>query len=239
MKITLPSIALVLLACSTSAPNTSSESSSAVASSAEALRKLGQLDADDVEQCRDAAARCTARDDGGANPFCERIEQHCDDLEAQLAADRAELEQCLEEAAACEASAADPADCVAERAACEPADGAFRARRGRTTQCASRAERCFAAGAGFDRRSGFGRRGALDADAIDAGAGVCEQQDTDFVGCCQGHRRGADAGAPGLAGPGRRGRGGLPGADRDGDRDREDRDAGAPRPRRGAPFRAP
>ncbi|HWO11102.1 MAG TPA: hypothetical protein VNN80_16520 [Polyangiaceae bacterium] len=238
MKITLSSIALVLLACSTSAPNTSSEPAfGTVLSSAEALRQLGQVDADDVEQCRDAAARCAARDDGGSNPFCARVEQHCDDLEAQLAADRAELEQCLAEAAECEASAADPADCAAARAACEPADGAFRARRGRTMQCAGRAERCFE-GAGFGLRFGFGRRGAAPA----ADAGVCEEQDTDFVGCCHGRGHGgADAGAPGF-GFGRPGRGGLPGPGVDRDRDRDDADddadAGARRPRP-APFGRP
>ena len=252
MKFVLPSFALVLLACSTSSPDESSSnpsssagSSAPVGSSAEALRKLGQVGADDVQACREAAARCAAGSDAASNPFCGRIGQHCDDLEAQLAADRADLEQCLEEAAACERSAADPADCALARAACEPADGEFRARRGRTQQCADRAERCLApggAGAGFGRRvadadAGFGRRVA-DADA---GAGVCEADDDDFVGCCRGrHGRAGDAGADGF-GAGRRGRGGFPGQGfrPDRDRDREDLDAGAPPPR-GAPFgRAP
>lgn len=249
MKIVLPSFALVLLACSTSAPNKSSEpspSSASVGSSAEALRKLGQLDADDVQKCRAVAERC-AGGDAGANPICERIDEHCDQLEAQLAADRTDLQQCLERAAACEAAATDPADCAEERAACEPADGDHRARRGQTMQCAGRAESCLGnrMGGRFGFGFGFGRRGGNDeADAGDAGAGVCQAGDDDFVGCCRGHHgNGADAGAPAQNGGFGRGRGGFGqgGFDRDRgrdqDRDRDAADAGAPGPRPGAPFR--
>lgn len=252
MKIALPSLTLVLLACSTSSPDTSasgkpgtsdttaapSTSTASLGSSAEALRKLTQVDANDVQQCRDAAARCNAGGDAASNPFCGRVSQHCDDLEAQLAADRAELEQCLADAAACEASAADPADCAAARAACEPADGNFRARRGRTLECAGRAERCFDGG-GFGGRFGFGGFGRRDADAADAG--TCDDDTTDFVGCCQGHHaRGGDAGVPAF-GQGRGGPGGFPGPglrpDRNDDRDDDIADAGARRPRPGAPLR--
>lgn len=233
MKLALPMTALVLLACSTSEPRSSATESS-VGSSAEALRKLGQLDADDVQRCRDAASRCASGNDSGANPFCERISDHCDALEAQLAEDRAELEQCLQEAAACEAAASDPAECADARAACEPADGNFRARRGRTFQCADRAEQCLAAGAGFGRGFGFGRRrAAQSADTGDAGAPTCDADATDFVGCCHGHGGGADAGVPGFGqlggrrGPfgGPQGRG--PGVHHDRDADDGAPDAGA------------
>ena len=125
--------AAMLLACSTSAPNKSSEPSenaSSIGSSAEALRKLGQVDANDVQKCRDVADACSAGADSGSNAACERISAHCDELEAQLAADRAELEQCLQEAADCELTATDAAQCAEERAACEPKDGNFRTRRG-------------------------------------------------------------------------------------------------------------
>lgn len=231
MKIALSSLATVLLACSTSSsPDATPEvSSTTVSSSAEALRKLGQVDADDVQKCRAAAQRCEDGPDAAANPFCERIDQHCDDLEEQLAADRAELAQCLAEAAACEENAADPAECAAARAACEPADGEFRARRGRTRQCAERAERCLSEG-GPGARFGFGRGAARDddrADAGDAGANVCTPDDTDFVGCCSGRHERGDAGAQGFGGFGRGGRAGFPGRGPRPDRDRDAADAGA------------
>ena len=81
MKIALSSLATVLLACSTSSsPDATPEvSRTTVSSSAEALRKLGQVDADDVQKCRAAAERCEAGPDAAANPFCERIDQHCHD----------------------------------------------------------------------------------------------------------------------------------------------------------------
>jgi hypothetical protein len=162
-------------ACNSSGPT---PPGSSVGSSAEALRQLGRLGTEDVEKCRAFAARCAARADSGANPRCDRISDHCDDLETQLAEDRAELEQCLEEAATCEASAA--LDCERARAACSPKDEDFRARRGRTLECSSRVERC------IDRGGAPG----------DAGADVCEDDADDFARCCHGeHDFGADAGA--------------------------------------------
>jgi len=235
--------AAMLLACSTSAPNKSSEPSenaSSVGSSAEALRKLGQLDANDVQQCRDVADACSDGADSGSNAVCDQISAHCDALEAQLAADRADLEQCLQEAADCEQTATDPAQCADQRAACEPKDGNFRTRRGQTMQCAGRAEQCIAPGRGFFGR-GFGRRG-FEADAGDAGAVVCDDSAVDFVGCCQGKHHDGDAGVGvngifgGPRGPGRPGQ--VPGAgpqqhDNDNDNDDDRADAGAPR--RGPP----
>ena len=236
MKIALTTFATVLLACSTSSPDaTRTERGASVASSREALRKLGQLDADDVQTCRAAARRCAAGEDATSNPFCERIDQHCDELDAQLAVDRAELAQCLEQAAACEESAADPSECAAARAACEPREGDFRARRGRTRECAARAERCLNDD-GFGGRFGRGRVERL-ADAGDADAGVCTPDDADFVGCCRGRHERGDAGVDGSGGFGRSGRVGFPGRGFRPDRDREDGDAGPPRPGPGSPFR--
>jgi hypothetical protein len=225
----IPLTALLLLACSTSAP-TPSSSEPTVGTSAEALRKQRQLDADDVERCRDLAAQCDEfAGDGGLGRGCERLSAHCDQLEEQLAADRAELEQCLEEAAACEAAATNPEECADQRAACEPADRDLRGRRGQTLECSNRAEQCFGG------RRGRGR------DDSDAGALACEEGDDDFIGCCQGkhgHRgergdAGADAAdrrpgvgfGPGFGGVDRDERG-----DRDGDKD-DEADAGRPRRR--------
>jgi hypothetical protein len=226
----IPLTALLLLACSTSTPTTSSSETPAVGSSAEALRKQRQLDADDVERCRDLAAQCTDfAGDAGFGRACDRLDAHCDQLEEQLAADRAELEQCLEAAAACEAAAADPAECADERAACEPADRDLRGRRGQTLECSNRAEQCFG-----------GRRGRDDADA---GALACEDGDDDFIGCCQGkHGRRGQRGDAGIDGDDRRpgfgfgtGFGGIDRderADRNDDGDRDDAaDAGRPRRR--------
>ena len=243
MRLT-PLTALLLLACSTSTPSTSpgGSTSTSVGSSAEALRKQRQLDANDVDRCRDLVAQCAANggaDDAGAGRGCERLGALCDQLEERLAADRAELEQCLEEAAACEAAASDPADCEAERAACEPTDRVFRDRRGRTLECSGRAQQCFGRG-----------RGRVDADAdADAGAGVCEAGDDDFIGCCQGkHGRPGERGDAGVDGDDRRpgfgfgpgsgafgaGPFGRGGDGRDGDRGDEGddgADAGSPRRR--------
>jgi hypothetical protein len=225
----IPLTALLLLACSTSTPTTSSSGSPTVGSSAEALRKQRQLDADDVERCRDLAAQCTDfAGDAGFGRACDRLDAHCDQLEEQLAADRAELEQCLEAAAACEAAATDPEECADQRAACEPADRDLRGRRGQTLECSNRAEQCFGGGRGRGRDDG------------DAGALACEDGDDDFIGCCQGKHGGfgrrGDAGAdaddrrPGFGlGPV------FGGADRDerGDRDGDKDDAAdAGRPRR-------
>ena len=98
------------LACGTSAPTTSPETAGSIGSSADALRKLGQLDAQDVDQCRAFAASCVAAAaDSGSALGCDRISEHCDALEEQLATDRSDVEQCLEKAVACEAAATDPA----------------------------------------------------------------------------------------------------------------------------------
>jgi hypothetical protein len=236
MKIALTSIATVLLACSTSSPSsTRSEPSAAVASAREALLELGRLDADDVRECRAAAQRCAAGDDAASNPFCQRIDRHCDELDAQLARDRAELASCLERAAACEDGAADPSDCAAARASCEPREGEFRERRGRTRECAERAERCLGQG-GLGGRSGFGRGRAEPADAGDTDAGVCAPDDADFVGCCRGRHERGDAGFDGPGGFGR-GRAGFPGGGFRPDPERDDGDAGASRSGPGAPLR--
>lgn len=238
MKIVLTSLPMVLLACSTSSPDaTRAEPSASVSSSREALRKLGQLDADDVRECRAAAQRCAAGDDAAANPFCDRIDQHCDDLDAQLADDRAELASCLARAAACEEDAADATACAAARATCEPSEGEFRERRGRTRECAERAQRCLGDN-GRGGRFGFGRgRPEPVADAGGADAGVCTPDDADFVGCCRGRHEGGDAGVESSGGFGRRGRAGFPGRGFSPDSDRDDGDAGALRPGLDAPFR--
>jgi hypothetical protein len=233
----LPLTALVLTACNTSSPSPSPEpapeESGSLATAAEALRQLGQKDADNVAECQAVAARCAAEADAGSL-FCDRIEAHCDELAAQLAEDRAELEQCLAAAAACEQNATDPAECASERAACSPADRQFQSRRGRTMQCASRAEQCLdgnASGLGGPGRRGPGRgNGGLLVDAGDAGAVECAEEDVDFVGCCHGkHGERGDAGVSGGrfgGGPfgGRPGFGHRPGDDRF---DRDDADAGA------------
>jgi hypothetical protein len=244
MRFVLPLTAAMLFACSTSAPTpapSASESDTSVGSSAAALRKLGQADANDVQQCRDAAQRCTDSADSGSSALCDRISAHCDALEAQLAEDRADLEQCLQQAADCEQGATDPAQCAEQRAACDPTNGDFRQRRGRTMECANKAEQCIAPG----RRGFFGRR---DADAGDAGAVVCDDDAVDFVGCCHGgaHHEG-DAGIGsgrggfgGFGGPGI----GFPPPGRPGpgpfqhDGDDDGADAGAPR-RGGMPTPPP
>jgi hypothetical protein len=210
---------LVGLACNTSSSATPTGGSALVGDSAEALRQLGRRDADDVEKCREIAASCDADAGAGKRAVCDAIGRHCDELEAQLESDRAELEQCLEAAAACEQTAADPADCEEERAACVPADRSFRGRRGRTMECADRAEQC------LDRGGGFGRRGR--ATEGDAGAAVCDEEATDFVGCCRGKH--GDRGDAGVSGDDRfdRGRGSgfgprRPGADAPSDDDGSD-----------------
>lgn len=230
----IPLTALLVLACSTSTPTTSSSEPTSVGNSAEALRKQRQLDADDVDRCRDLAAQCTdLAGDAGLGRACERLSAHCDQLEQQLATDRADLEQCLEAAAACEAAAADPADCADQRAACEPADRDLRGRRGRTLECSNRAEQCF----------GGRGRGRVDGDA---GALACEDGDDDFVGCCQGnHGRPGDRGDAGVDADDRRpgfgfgpppgfvpGAGAIGRGQRDDDADKDDAaDAGRPRRR--------
>jgi hypothetical protein len=179
------SMALACASSTSSAP----DNSASVGGSAEALRSLGQRDARHVEECRAKVADCTD-DAGSADRFrCERVSKHCDDLADQLASDRAELEQCLEAAVACEETAIDPADCESLRDACRPTDRQFNTRRGRTLECASKAEQCLQRGddddARADRRSNDG----------DAGAAVCDDDATDFVGCCRGkHRDRGDAG---------------------------------------------
>lgn len=178
--------ALALFACSTaSAPDTSDPTT--VGSSEEELRKLAQLGAEDVGNCRAIADRCSQLSDSGASLACDRIADHCEELETQLAEDRAELEQCLQAAAACEQDPNAAADCDAARAACGPRGDEFRERRDRTLQCSSRAAQC------LERRGGMIRGGASD-----AGADVCEDGADDFVGCCHGNRDfGGDAGAGG------------------------------------------
>ena len=56
MRLT-PLTALLLLACSTSTPTTSPGGSTSVGSSADALRQQRQLDANDVDRCRELAAQ--------------------------------------------------------------------------------------------------------------------------------------------------------------------------------------
>jgi hypothetical protein len=205
----------MLLACNTSPPTPSTDRTLSVGTSAEALRQLGQRVASDVEECRALAASCASEADSGPNVRCDRLEQHCEQLAQQLEEDRAELEQCLEEAAACEQSAADPAECEAARAACTPSDRQFQSRRGRTLQCASRAEQCLDPGARFGRARAASNAGA-GANA-DAGAQSCDAEATNFVGCCRGQHAGAgDAGVgaatnarrPGAFGGFQAGRGG-------------------------------
>lgn len=220
-----PLAAFLLLGCSTGSPSaspTESASPADVGTAASALRRLGQNDAQAVERCRTAAERCAARSgDGGLNGICERIADHCDELEAELAEARAALEECLSAAAACEAAATDDAECEDERAACDELTPGFERRRGNTLECSNQAEQCLA---------------PEGADAGDAGA-ECSVEARDFVGCCRKRNRdGSDAGVdrgrdgrPGFGPFGRRRGGFFAGRDRGGDRDNrgDDADAGA------------
>jgi hypothetical protein len=220
---------LILLACSTPAPSASNQAPP-LGSSNEALRQLGKQDADDVQSCRRAAERCEeAAADSGSSAVCGQITEHCDDLEAQLAQVRSELEQCLANAAQCEQTATDPAQCQAVRDACAPARESFRGRRGATLQCADRAEQCFTRGVGLNVR--FRPQQASDAGADgDAGAQVCDDAAFDFVGCCHGkHGGGPDAGANIALNPNRR-FGPRPGAFGPGFGFRNPNDRNGPRP---------
>lgn len=208
--ITFTALMSLSLACSTSAPTPPSEAAGSIGSSADALRKLGQLDAQDVDQCRAFAASCvTAAADSGSALGCDQINEHCDALEAQLADDRSDVEQCLERAVACEAAATDPTECEDERAACASADGKFRGRREGTLQCSNQAEQCLGRGMRGGNR-GFGRVGgaANRAEPGDAGPSACDDDAVDFVGCCQHrHDSNGDAGARGEGDRFGRGRG--------------------------------
>jgi hypothetical protein len=180
----VPLCALMVLGCSTAPSTAPVDHAASVGGSAEALRKLGQGDAVVVEKCRALVASCNA--DAGAQSGCDDLARHCDALAGQLESDRSELEQCLEAAAACEQTASDPADCEQARAACTPADRQFRTRRGRTMECSNEAERCLDPGA---------RRGPF-ASGADGAVPTCDDDATDFVGCCRGnHGQRGDAGA--------------------------------------------
>jgi len=206
MKKLTPLSALFLIACGTSAPTTSSDTAAAttVGTAAEAIRQLGQNDADVVSKCEQLVQRCEsfAGDSGAGGAVCDEIGAHCADLAQQLSEARDQFQQCLEGVATCEASATSPADCRAQRAACNPAGKDFEDRRGATLACAERTQSC------LPRGRGPGARGNHD-DGADAGANQCDDNAMDFVGCCHGHGGGhfggADAGAgrPGLFGLGR------------------------------------
>jgi hypothetical protein len=190
----IPLCALMALACGTSS---APDDSASVGGSAEALRSLGQRDAQRVDKCRARVAECTADSGSAAGSRCERVSRHCNELAEQLESDRAELEQCLEAAVACEEKASDPADCESLRDACATTDRQFNTRRGRTMECANRAEQCLQAD----------DDGRADPRSADAGAAVCDDDATDFVGCCRGrHRDPGDAGVNDDVFNGRQGR---------------------------------
>lgn len=199
-----PLAALILLGCgstastaTSTAPATTSDDTS-VGSATEALRQIGKNDTDVVQSCQDLVQKCNEHAaDSGAAGICDKLATHCAELDAQLAAVRAKIEDCLTKAAACEQSkGGDAGACSAAREACAPEDKDFEARRGQTLQCASHAQSCLERGhADF----GFGRGAA---EASDAGA-ACDDNGLDFVGCCRGgfgHEQG-DAGLRGMTPP--------------------------------------
>jgi hypothetical protein len=215
MRVT-PFAALLLFACGNTAPSSSSTNEPVGSAEAE-LRDLTQRDATDVDHCQALAKKCEQENgDSGANPVCQEVATHCEELKNQLDDVRADVQKCLTAAAACEKSAKSSAECQTARDACTSLRDDFEKQRGNTLQCADRAQQCL--GHDMDAPRGFGRgRG----DVADAGADVCGGNALDFVGCCHGQhrgvdRRGADAGAaPGFPPPfgapgGRGGRGAAP-----------------------------
>jgi hypothetical protein len=176
-----PLAALILLGCgstastaTSTAPATTSDDTS-VGSATEALRQIGKNDTDVVQSCEDLVQKCNEHAaDSGAGGICDKLAAHCAELDAQLSAVRAKIQDCLTKAAACEQSkGADAGACSAAREACAPEDKDFEAKRGQTLECANQAQSCLA-------RGRFGR-----GDASDAGA-ACDANGLDFVGCCHG-----------------------------------------------------
>jgi hypothetical protein len=216
MRISPLAAALVLIGCGSNASMPSSTSSSPATSAAatdeapvgsatEALRQLNENDNDAVQSCDDLVQRCNAHfsDSGAASGICDKLAQHCSELDAELSAVRAAIQSCLEKAAACEQSkGADAGSCEAAHQACAPADKDFQAKRGQALQCSQSTQACLVPQMGPFH---FGRPG--DADA---GPGQCDANATDFMGCCHGHDNhfGNDAGVFGGAFGG--GRMGLP-----------------------------
>jgi hypothetical protein len=204
-----------LMACGTSAPtkatdtDTASANVSDVGSASEAIKQLGKNDADVVSKCEELVQGCEkfAGDSGVGATVCDRIGEHCTELAQQLSEARDAFQKCLEGVAACEASAASPADCRAQREACNPAGKDFEARRGETLACSDRTQSC------LPRMRGFGDRD----DRADAGANSCGADAMDFVGCCHGGHGGgfgggdAGAGRPPSFGGGRGTGAALPG----------------------------
>jgi hypothetical protein len=228
-----------LMACGTSAPTQASDKDpeasnvTDVGSASEAIRQLGKNDADVVSKCEELVQGCEkfAGDAGVGAAVCDRLGEHCTELAQQLSEARDQFQKCLEGVAACEASAASPADCRAQREACNPAGKDFQARRGATLACSERTQSC------MPRMRGPGGRGGDDDDA-DAGANSCGAGAMDFVGCCHGHGgghfggddagvgrspfagRGAGAALPGF--PGSRMTSGAAGDPRHGDKNDSD-----------------
>jgi hypothetical protein len=201
MRISPLAAALVLIGCGSNMSTPSSTSSPAgsaaatdeapVGSATEALRQLNKNDNDAVQSCDDLVQRCNAHfaDSGAAANICDKLAQHCSELDAELSAVRAAIQNCLEKAAACEQSkGADAGSCEAAHQACAPADKDFQAKRGQALQCSQNTQACLVPKMGPFH---FGRPG--DADA---GANTCDANATDFAGCCHGHNNhfGNDAG---------------------------------------------
>jgi hypothetical protein len=206
MRISPLAAALVLIGCGSNASMPSSTSSSAasaaatdeapVGSATEALRQLNKNDNDALQSCDDLVQRCNEHfsDSGATAGVCDKLAQHCAELDAELSAVRAAIQNCLEKAAACEQSkGADAGSCEAAHQACAPADKDFRAKRGQALQCSQNAQACLVPQMGPFH---FGASGASD-----AGPNQCDANASDFVGCCHGHDNhfGGDAGVFGGA----------------------------------------
>jgi len=187
-----PLAGLILLGCGSTASTTTSSapadtsSDNTVGSATEALRQIGKNDTDVVQSCEDLVQKCNEHAaDSGAGGICDKLATHCAELDAQLSAARAKIEDCLTKAAACEQSkGADAGACEAAHEACVPDDKDFQAKRGATLECASHTQSCLERGH-FGFGAGFGRGAA---GASDAGAD-CDANALDFVGCCHGGGR--------------------------------------------------
>jgi hypothetical protein len=131
---------LLLAGCNSQTPRT--QNSETLRASA-ALEALSSKDSVAVAQCDHAVENCEARlPDAAPSGVCERLAQHCSELQEHLREVRAPAVGCWKAVEACAEHAADQAQCNRDAALCEPVDVAVTEDRATVVECSVKVEAC-------------------------------------------------------------------------------------------------
>lgn len=137
----LSALGLVLIVgCQSEAPRAADQGSPSAA-----LQALTARDDAALAQCGRAVENCNERrPDAAPADVCQRLADHCDQLQAHLAEVRKPAVGCLKAVQACEEHAPDAARCSSDPASCEPLNTGADEDGATVIECSSRVEACLA-----------------------------------------------------------------------------------------------